>query len=404
MNPLVLRLIAIGALTLACNSAWRVLGQSESSTPSTVQPEVAAIYFPGFHQDQHYDAWFGEGWNEWRLLEQAKPRFPGHRFLRPKWGAFDEASPTWMAKQIALAADHHIDAFIFDWYWFSGVRMLERPLKEGFLQATNRSRLKYALMWANHDWRNWFPTPLDREPTLWLPSRVTAADFGRLMAYCIDQHFRQPNYWRVRNGLFFGIFDPDSFISQLGGPEKAGQVTANVREQVSQAGLGKLYLAAFGSNPQSIAAYKRAGFDSTTTYNVTASERAALPDHPLDDYRDVIQRHEAIWTSMNTGLLPHLPVVTVGWDPSPRWDRNCPFPPPNRGYPYTSIITNNTPEQFGRLCRQAIEHLRGSRLAGPAILVNAWNEWTEGSALVPDATYDTGFLEELAEATRQRRD
>lgn len=141
-------------------------------------PEIGAIYFPGFHQDDHYDAWFGEGWNEWSLLATAPPRFAGHQVLRPNKGRFDEADPAVMAEQIDLAADHGIDAFIFDWYWYSGVRILQRPLEEGFLQAPNRSRLKFALMWANHDWRDVFPAPVDRDPTVLLPSRTSRGIFS----------------------------------------------------------------------------------------------------------------------------------------------------------------------------------------------------------------------------------
>lgn len=97
------------------------------------RPDIVAIYFPGFHQDDHYDSWFGEGWNEWRLLAEAPTRFPGQRLLRPAWGAFDEADPGWMARQVALAADQGIDVFLFDWYWYSGVKLLHRPLEQGFL-------------------------------------------------------------------------------------------------------------------------------------------------------------------------------------------------------------------------------------------------------------------------------
>jgi hypothetical protein len=92
--------------------------------------DVAAIYFPGYHRDTHYDAWFGEGWNEWTLLAEAPTRFPGQQFFKPRWGPFDEADPKWMERQIALAADHGITVFIFDWYWYSGVKILHRPLEE----------------------------------------------------------------------------------------------------------------------------------------------------------------------------------------------------------------------------------------------------------------------------------
>jgi hypothetical protein len=368
------------------------------ATPAIKRPPVAAIYFPGYHQDPHYDSWFGEGWNEWQLLEQAPQRFPGQRFFRSEWGHFDEASPVWMERQIDLAADHGIDVFIFDWYWYSGVKILYRPLEEGFLKANNRNRLRYALMWANHDWKNYFPAALDRDPTLWLPSRATPHDFEQLMGHCITTHFVQSNYWRVDGGVYFGIFDAAGFLRQLGGPEKTREVVAQARKQVAAAGLGRLHLAAFAFGLDQIPQLKTAGFDSLTTYNITASGRATLPGHPLDDYADLARRHESFWKEMDTGLLPYAPVVTIGWDPSPRWDKSCPWPPPNRGYPYTTIVTNNSPEQFGELCRKALGQCQSSRLPTPAIVVNAWNEWTEGSALLPDQTHKSAFLEELQKA------
>lgn len=376
-----------------------VRAPAASKTASSNRPtEIAAIYFPGFHRDDHYDAWFGEGWNEWKLLLEAKPRFAGERFFRPEWGPFDEADPAWMAKQIDLAAAHGINVFLFDWYWYSGVKILHRPLEDGFLHARNRHKLKYALMWANHDWRNVFPAPLDNKQTLWLPSRISSGDFERLMAHCVAQHFRQPNYWRVNGGLYFAVFDSDSFVRQLGGPEKTRAVVARARRQVETAGLGKLHLAAFAWSPAAATNLRAAGFDSLTTYNVTASGKASLPDRSLDEYADLVARHEAFWKEMDSGVLPYGPVVTVGWDPSPRWARDCPFPPPAVGYPYGTVVVHNTPELFGELCRKAKKHAETSRLRPPAIFVNAWNEWTEGSVLLPDRELKTRFLEELHKA------
>lgn len=36
--------------------------------------EVVAVYFPSDHRDKLYDRWYGSGWNEWRLMEQARLR------------------------------------------------------------------------------------------------------------------------------------------------------------------------------------------------------------------------------------------------------------------------------------------------------------------------------------------
>ena len=387
------RAVLTGCLLAAASPFVHAADLPLSSPPP--RPPVAAIYFPGYHQDPHYDAWFGEGWNEWKLLLEATPRFPQQHFLRPLWGPFDEADPHWMARQIDLAAAHHIDVFLFDWYWYSSVRILYRPLEEGFLHATNRNQLKFALMWANHDWRNVFPAPADNQATVYLPSRTSPEDFRRLMSYCSTNYFDRPNYWRVAGGLYFAIFDANSFVGQLGGPANTRQVLDDARSRTEQAGLGRLHFAAFAWEPGSIEQFKQAGFDSVTTYNITASSKAALPAHPLDEYSDVVDQHESSWKRMDTGVLPYAPVVTIGWDPSPRWARSISVPPPNLGYPYTTLVTHSTPELFGELCHRASRHCATARLQPPAILVNAWNEWTEGSALLPEAAFKARYLEEL---------
>jgi len=67
----------------------------------------------------------------------------------------------------------------------------------------------------------------------------------------------------------------------------------------------------------------------------------------------------------------------------------------NRGYPNMAVISDNTPERF----RQALETSRArmfSKPDGPRVLtVNAWNEWTEGSYLEPDAVNGMGYLEAI---------
>ena len=386
----------------ALSAGWASAAPSASSARGA-NPEIAAIYFPGFHRDDHYDAWFGEGWNEWKLVLDAKPRFPGQRFFLPEWGPFDEADPKWMEKQIALAAGHGVDVFLFDWYWYSGVKILHRPLEEGFLQAGKRQQLKYALMWANHDWNNVFPAPLPNKQTLWLPSRITPADFDRVMTHCIALHFRQPNYWRVDGGLYFSVFRADAFVRQLGGVEKARAVVDRARQQIAAAGLGQLHLAAFARPGADARNLRAAGFDSLTSYTLGDGGKARLPQQPTVNYADLIGRHEAFWKQMDAGVLPYAPIVSVGWDTTTRWAKDAPWPPPNAGYPYSSVVVGNTPELFGEVCRQARRHCQSSRLPPPAILVNAWNEWTEGSVLLPDRHYKTRFLEQLRDVFQADR-
>jgi hypothetical protein len=83
-------------------------------------------------------------------------------------------------------------------------------------------------------------------------------------------------------------------------------------------------------------------------------------------------------------------VVTTGWDASPRCRQDVPWPFPvepasgRRVYPYVPVVVGNTPERFEQLLRDAAEHIERDPRQPFAVLLNAWNEWTEGCYLLPE--------------------
>lgn len=375
------------------------------NAPKAARPDVAAIYFPSYHTDDHYSTWFGENWNEWKLMDAAKPRFEGHRINRPAWGYFDEADPRWMERQIDVAADHGINVFIFDWYWYSGVQILHRPVEEALQKAQNRNRMKYALMWANHTWTHFFPAPYNKPYHWLLPIRHSPEDFNRVMDHCIRVHFNQPNYWRVDGGLYFSIFAPEDFIKQLGGVAKTKAVLDAARQKVRKAGLGDLHFAAFTGIPESAKLCQDAGFDSLTSYNVTTmSAKLRLPEQPFEPYDDFAARHLPYWDAMDQSDLPYAPVVTAGWDVSFRWSDDTPWPPAVNNYPYTPIVTGNTPEKFGALFEKAMAWTEKNPKRPPAVFINSWNEWTEGGAIMPGTEHGSGYLKAIQSALAEKAD
>jgi len=364
---------------------------------------VVAIYCPLWHPYDHAAAWKGEGWCEWELLKSARPRFPGHyQPLRPSWGCFDESDPAWASREIALAAGHGVDVFLVDWYWYSGVRIMEEALERGFLRAPNRNDLRFALMWANHHWSDFFPAPFGREWNSWLPSRHSEHDLTRVIDYCIEHYFREPNYWTVEGGLYFSLFEPTRFVNELGGPGPARRVLQAINRRLDQAGLPPLHLNAMTHEPAAVPMLRDAGFASTTTYNITTAGKAA-PDF-TESYEHVMAEHANHWRALSAAALPHMPVVTLGWDTTPRCDKDLawPFPPDPRtlvyGYPYGPVVVGNTPERFGELCRMARRHVETSPVGPRAVVINAWNEWTEGSYLLPEERTGTAYLEAVREA------
>jgi len=366
------------------------------------RPDIVAIYCPLWHNYDHASSWKGEGWCEWELLRTASPRFDGHyQPYKPAWGYFDESDPKWSAMEVSLAADHGVDVFLVDWYWYSGVRIMEEALERGLLKARNRQRVQFALMWANHHWADFFPAPFGQRWNSWLPSRHSPQDWGRAMDYCIEHYFRQPNYWKVEGELFFSLFDPVRVVRELGGSKAFRKTLADTNRRLSRAKLPALHLNAMVWGLDDVDELRDAGYASTTTYNVTGSGKAG-PDL-IDRYEDLIEAHRQHWGKMSGTSLPHCPVVTVGWDVTPRCEKTVPWPfPPsplsgNWDYPYGHVVVGNTPELFGRLCGYGLQHCRTASPEPYAVFVNAWNEWTEGSFLLPEERYGTAYLEALRE-------
>ena len=124
--------------------------------------DVGAIYFGDWHVDPYSEKQHGPGWTEWGLVLNAQPRYPGHLqpnipFSAPGWGVnSSEADPANMQVKIDAAVANGIDFFLFDWYWYAetmaGKPFLAGALEDGFLMAPNKSKIKFALMWANQDW------------------------------------------------------------------------------------------------------------------------------------------------------------------------------------------------------------------------------------------------------------
>ncbi len=151
-----------------------------------------------------------------------------------------------MARKIAAAADHGIDVFLFDWYYYDDGPFLERGLDEGFLGAPNNDRMKFALMWANHDWVDIHPAKLRRDSAgaAALPRRGRRrATSTRITDLVIERYFKHPSYWLIDGCPYFSIYELHTLIEGLGGIEATRRGAGRASERkVKAAGFPDLHL------------------------------------------------------------------------------------------------------------------------------------------------------------------
>ena len=119
--------------------------------------KTLAFYLPQYHTFKENDEWWGKGFMEWTNTKKAKPRFVGHyqpRTPHKDFGYYTLDNVTTIKKQVKLAKEHKLYGFIFYYYWFSGKRLMEKPV-DLFLNDKSID-FPFCLCWANENWtRTW---------------------------------------------------------------------------------------------------------------------------------------------------------------------------------------------------------------------------------------------------------
>jgi hypothetical protein len=381
------------------------MSETEPNNQSPRPIEVAVYYFPNYHRDARNDVWHGNGWTEWELVKAAKPRYPGHQQPKvPQWGYFDESDPAWASREIDLAADHGITTFVYDWYWYDDAPYLQGGLEEGFLRAENTERLKFALMWANHDWMNIHPATFTNRPEKLTTGAISPGSFERLSDYVLERYFTRANYLTIDGCPYFSIYEIGRFILGMGGVEEAKASLDRFRDKARKAGFDDLHLNAvvwgFDTLPGECAMRDAAeivrylGFDSVTSYAWIHHHRSET--FPRGSYAAAAADNVKAWDKYRTMFpgVPYHPNVSMGWDSSPRTVQTSPFE--YRGYPWMSILEGNTPDAFAAALTRAKE-FADDEPTGSArmVMINAWNEWTEGSYLLPDEINGEAYLQSV---------
>lgn len=363
---------------------------------------VACYYFPNYHTgDPRNIISKGEGWAEWELVKSARPRFEGHQQPKvPAWGYTDEKDPKVMAKKIKAATEHGIDVFIFDWYYYEDGPFLNRCLDEGFLKADNCEKIKFSLMWANHDWVELHPYTHGEEQKLLYPGKVSPETYKKICDHIVNDYFLKPNYWLIDGKAYFSIYDVQRFVSNFSSIEATREAMDYLNKKAIEAGLKGVHwnLVAWGNPilpvekaPKNTAELiKKLGFDSATSY---VWIHHSWPTDEKTDYNSVRDAYFNHWDNAKREYqVPYFPNATVGWDSSPRTNQSKDWNP-KWEYPYGGVLYNNTPENFEIALKMIKERILADPNSPRIMNINCWNEWTEGSYLEPDTVNGMKYLE-----------
>lgn len=377
--------------------------ESVSSGDAVAMKAIAraiCFYLPQFHPIPENDRWWGEGFTEWTNVASARPRFRGHYqpHLPGALGFYDLRLEETRVAQAALAARFGIHGFCYYHYWFSGQRLLGRPLDD--MLASGKPDFPFCLCWANETWsRTWS----GREHDVLIRQEYSNADHQRHIAWLAGV-FDDHRYIRIDGRPLFLIYRPES-IPEL------GRVLDEWKNYCVAKGSAAPFFCAVSSgfsmlDDDALLAF---GFDAIVNFepnrqhfpaarnamgHAVSLARRVLPQRWYDALRnstrlaqgrvntvvDYAAYVDASIARVSCTTHPTFPCVFPSWDNSARKVS-------------ATVIQNLSSAQYARWLGDAISRVSTYPSESRLVFINAWNEWAEGCHLEPDSKLGVAFLE-----------
>ena len=121
---------------------------------------------------------------------------------------------------------------------------METTLDNGFLKAGNVDKMRFYLMWANHDVLNHWDTRLARvheQNVIWT-GKVDREEFEKICRRNIEKYFKHPQYYKIDGKPVFMVYDLPQLIAGLGGVEQTADALKWFKKEVKKAGFPGLEL------------------------------------------------------------------------------------------------------------------------------------------------------------------
>jgi lipopolysaccharide biosynthesis protein/SAM-dependent methyltransferase len=347
---------------------------------SEFMPTVKAIAFflPQFHTIPENDAWWGPGFTEWTNTKKSLPRFNGHyqpREPHDDIGYYDLSDIETLKKQAELAKRHNIYGFCFYYYWFSGKRLLEKPVD--MLLEHPEIDINFCLCWANENWtRAW--DGLDREV---LMAQEYADDDSKKFICDIKKYMNDRRYIRVNDKPVIIVYNPWKI-------DDIRKTFSEWKEYAMHKGIGEIEIwicRTFGQTAESLnisdlvdaeVEFPPHGIPPIGAKITEINERISN----VYNYRELVEKiQEKIEVERHMSFdNPLYRTCMLGWDNAARradgWSA------------FGAFSLQSFFDWMRMVCEES--HKRHGKFNDNAfVFVNAWNEWAEGTYLEPDKKY-----------------
>jgi Glycosyltransferase WbsX len=331
----------------------------------------------------YFDGWSGPLTN---FHFQGLPLGP-YQGRQPLSG-WQDSSPCSVEQQLAMAHNFGFDFFVFDWYFNPVVNDPGENLNSA-LQITHalpdRHGMQFAILYVDGD-----------------PFVVDAGDWTAAVNEWVG-YMTDPQYVRVNGEPVFFVIDLGGMREAFGSSAGVASAFAQLRQAAQAQGLSGVYIVGGFGTPdgtmgqQSLgnefAIAGQDGYDAVALYNYPFAPPAVNGMLPFSTLAEAGQ-----WTWNQAQLqcpVPFIPTAMAGWDPRP-WMEIEPITADLMWY-------SRTPQDVAGFVGAAITWTTSNPQlrpepspTPPLVLIEAWNEFGEGSHMLPTIEDGTSYGDAIA--------
>ena len=335
-------------------------------------PKIFAYYLPQFHAIPINDQSFGKGFTEWTNVSRATPLFYGHVQPRVPYdlGFYNLENIHVLERQVELAKQYGVYGFCFYYYWFSGKKVLDKPLQM-FLDS--KIDFKFHLMWANENWaKRWDGVNKD----IILEQKFNYSeidDFYRdLLPFIKDER-----YEKIDNKPILAVYRVALFGEKL-----FQAFVTRLNELAIKDGFDGFYFLGTNSfdfvDPQKYALEGLIEFPPHGMIGLTCTND--IEWFNLNCKVVVYDMHK--WIDAKGYLNQHIDNCKMFKCCFPSWDNS-----PRKAYIDAAIFIMQQNDFYNWLSGLVRWTKSNYSENEQYVYINAWNEWGEGAVLEPDTRF-----------------
>lgn len=365
--------------------------------PADRVPRVIAYYLPQFYHFPQNDAWHGRGFTEWTTASKAFPMFTGHfqPHIPYDVGFYNLKDTEIMHRQVELARRYGVSGFCFYYYWFSGKRLMEKPLNN-FLQDESL-RFPFCLCWACDRWsKRWDGGTQELLMDSVLQDGDARRFFDDILPFVSDER-----YIRIDGHPLLQIYHVRQFEHEV-----YMRFISELQDLARQHGFAFHFSIALTND-----LYAEVDYTQIQPETWGGDSFVEFPPHGRLRFDSMPRRRDIGFVNpcfhgkiydMNEFFEQRqyeLPLVQAKCFRTvfPSWDNTA-----RKWQTSAMVYTNITPARYGEWLKNALRYTqRNLAPSEQLVFVNAWNEWGEGAYLEPDLYYGYAYLTETRRAIQR---